>query len=81
MRSALHAKNEQLDPRALNNMPQALLMFDLSARLVISYSRYTEMYGLSPLETTKQGTTFYELVKRRQQTGTFSADPETMSTI
>jgi diguanylate cyclase (GGDEF)-like protein len=71
----LHAKNEQLDA-ALNNMPQALLMFDSTARLVISNNRYNEMYGLSP-GTTKPGTALYDLIKRRQQSGTFSADPET----
>jgi diguanylate cyclase (GGDEF)-like protein len=71
----LKAKNEQLDG-ALSNMPQALLMFDSSTRLVISNSRYNEMFGLSP-DATKPGTTLYELVKRRQQSGTFSADPET----
>lgn len=71
----LHAKNEQLDG-ALSNMPQALLMFDSSARLVISNSRYSEMFGLSS-DATEPGTTLYDLVKRRQQSGTFSADPET----
>ena len=70
----LHAKNEQLDA-ALNNMSQALLMFDSSARLLISNMRYCEMYGLSP-DITKPGSTLYEMVKLRQKSGTFSADPE-----
>jgi diguanylate cyclase (GGDEF)-like protein/PAS domain S-box-containing protein len=70
-----HAKNEQLDA-ALNNMSQALLMFDSSGRLVVSNNRYCAMYGLSP-DDVKPGSSLYELVKLRQKNGTFSADPET----
>ena len=70
----LRAKNEQLDA-ALCNMSQALLMFNSSARLVISNSRYREMYGLS-LDDVKPGSTLYELVKHRQRNGTFFDDPE-----
>ncbi len=69
-----HAKNEQLDA-ALNNMSQALLMFDSSGRLVISNNRYCDMYGLSP-DDVKPGSSLYELFKLRQKNGTFSADPE-----
>ncbi len=43
----LRGQNLRFDA-ALNNMSQALLMFDCSARLVISNHRYAEMYGLSP---------------------------------
>jgi len=70
----LHATNELLSA-ALSNMSQALLMFDSSGRLVISNSRYREMYGLSP-DAAKPGSTLYEMVKLRQKGGTFSADPE-----
>ncbi len=70
----LHATNEKLDA-ALSNMSQALLMFDSSARLVTCNDRYYEMYGLRP-DSAKPGSTLHELVKLRQKSGTFSADPE-----
>src|SRR6202043_408702 len=43
----LRAQNLRFDA-ALNNMSQALLMFDSAARLVISNHRYEEMYALPP---------------------------------
>ncbi|TAK48183.1 MAG: EAL domain-containing protein [Xanthobacteraceae bacterium] len=71
----IHTKNEQLDA-ALGNMPQALLMFDSSARLVIGNSHYQEMYGLSP-DAAKPGSAFLDMVRQLQQGGMFPADPET----
>ncbi len=60
---------------ALNNMSQALLMFDSSARLVICNHRYLEMYGLSP-DAVKPGCTLRELLDYRAKSGTFSDDPD-----
>jgi diguanylate cyclase (GGDEF)-like protein len=70
----LRAQNLRFDA-ALSNMSQALLMFDSSARLVISNRRYEEMYGLSP-EVVKPGSTLRELLEHRKDQGTFSDDPD-----
>jgi diguanylate cyclase (GGDEF)-like protein len=69
----LRAQNLRFDA-ALNNMSQALLMFDSSASLVISNHRYVEMYGLSP-EIVKPGCLLRELLEHRRDNGTFSDDP------
>jgi len=60
---------------AVNNMSQGLLMFDSSARLAIINRRYYEMYGLSP-DIVKPGCTPQDVLRQRQQNGTFSGDPE-----
>jgi diguanylate cyclase (GGDEF)-like protein len=70
----LRAQNLRFDA-ALNNMSQALLMFDSSARLVISNQRYEEMYGLSP-EAVKPGCPLRELLEHRKQNGSFADDPD-----
>jgi diguanylate cyclase (GGDEF)-like protein len=70
----LQAQNFRFDA-ALNNMSQALLMFDSSARLVISNHRYHEMYGLSP-EGAQPGCPLRDLLERRKDSGTFSDDPD-----
>jgi diguanylate cyclase (GGDEF)-like protein/PAS domain S-box-containing protein len=70
----LRAQNLRFDA-ALSNMSQALLMFDSSARLVISNRRYEEMYGLSP-EIVKPGRPLRELLEQRSSNGTFSEDPD-----
>jgi diguanylate cyclase (GGDEF)-like protein len=71
----LRAQNVRFDA-ALNNMSQALLLFDASARLIICNRRYQEMYGLSP-NLIQPGCTLRELLKRRCESGTMSGDPET----
>jgi diguanylate cyclase (GGDEF)-like protein/PAS domain S-box-containing protein len=58
---------------AINNMSQALLMFDASQRLVISNDRYLPMYGLTA-EEVKPGCSIRELLQRRQELGTFSGN-------
>jgi diguanylate cyclase (GGDEF)-like protein len=58
---------------ALNNMSQGLVMFDSSARFVISNQRYLEMYGLSP-EFVRPGCTLREVLDQRVATGSFCAD-------
>ena len=70
----LRAQNLRFDA-ALSNMSQALLMFDASARLVISNRRYEEMYGLSP-EAVQPGRLLRDLLQRRLENGTFSDDPD-----
>jgi diguanylate cyclase (GGDEF)-like protein len=70
----LQAQNFRFDA-ALNNMSQALLMFDSAARLVISNHRYCEMYGLSPA-TAQPGCPLRDLLERRRDSGTFSEDPD-----
>jgi diguanylate cyclase (GGDEF)-like protein len=70
----LRAQNVRFDA-ALNNMSQALLMFDSTARLVISNHRYQEMYALSP-ESVKPGSPLRKLLEHRRDAGTFSDDPD-----
>jgi diguanylate cyclase (GGDEF)-like protein len=70
----LRAQNLRFDA-ALSNMSQALLMFDASARLVISNRRYVEMYRLSP-EVVKPGCLLRDLLQHRLENGTFSDDPD-----
>jgi diguanylate cyclase (GGDEF)-like protein/PAS domain S-box-containing protein len=73
-RQALLTQNMRFDA-AVNNMSQALLMFDSSARLVICNQRYIEMYGLSP-DVVKPGCTLRELLNCRTKSRTFSDDPD-----
>ena len=70
----LRAQNLRFDA-ALNNMSQALLMFDSAARLVISNHRYQEMYGLSA-KVVEPGCHLRELLEHRRNAGTFSDDPD-----
>jgi diguanylate cyclase (GGDEF)-like protein len=58
---------------AVNNMTQGLLLFDSAQRLVISNQRYIDMFGVSPA-VVKPGLTIQELLRHRQETGTFSGD-------
>jgi diguanylate cyclase (GGDEF)-like protein len=80
----LSAQNLRFDA-ALNNMSQALLMFDSAAQLVICNHRYHEMYGLSP-GLARPGVSLQELLEQRRANGTFADDPgeyvdKLMSTI
>ena len=70
----LHAQNLRFDT-ALNNMSQALCMFDTAARLVIHNKRYCEMYGLSPGDI-KPGMVLQDLLGARKAAGTFPGDPD-----
>ncbi len=58
---------------ALNNISQGIVMFDSSARILVSNQRYTEMYGLSS-EAVRPGRTLRELLNLRVATGTFCPD-------
>ena len=68
----LLVQNEHFDA-ALNNMWQALLMFDASGRLLIANQRYYEMYGLSA-NVIKPGSTLRELIEVMQRGGQFIGD-------
>ena len=60
---------------AVNNITQALLMFDPEGRLVLCNDRYREMYGLPP-EKALPGTPLRSLLAYRKELGTFPGDPE-----
>jgi diguanylate cyclase (GGDEF)-like protein len=70
----LRAQNLRFDT-ALNNMSQALLLFDASGRLVIANHRYNEMYDLPP-EAVNPGCTVRDLLEHRIRNGTFPEDLE-----
>ncbi len=70
----LQAQNFRFDA-ALSNMSQALLLFDASARLVISNQRYLDMYGL-PAELVQPGVALVDLLKERKARGSFQGNPE-----
>jgi diguanylate cyclase (GGDEF)-like protein len=53
---------------AIDNMTQGLLLYDSSARLIVSNQRYIEMYALSP-EVVKPGCSFRDLIEYRKKTG------------
>jgi len=65
---------QQLDI-AINNMPQGLLLFDSSERIVVCNRRYIEMYGLSP-DVVKPGCTFRDLLSHRKATGSYIGDAD-----
>jgi diguanylate cyclase (GGDEF)-like protein len=66
----LALEKQRLDT-AVNNMTQGLLFFDSSKRLVICNQRYIDMFGVSR-DVVKPGCTFHELLRHRQETGTFT---------
>ena len=67
--------DEQLFETVLNNMSQAVLMFDSETRLIFCNIRYMEMYGLLP-EFARPGRYLRDLLIQRIQTGTFADDPD-----
>ena len=68
----LSEKSQHLDT-AINNMPQGLLLFDASGRLVICNQQYIDMFGVSP-DIAKPGCHLRDLILHRQQQGTFVGD-------
>jgi methyl-accepting chemotaxis protein len=60
---------------ALDNMSQALCMFDAGQRLVLCNQTYLRMYDLSP-DVVKPGCTLRQLLNYRIKRGAFTADPE-----
>jgi PAS domain S-box-containing protein len=57
----------------VNNMAQALLLFDRSERLVICNKRYVEMFGLSS-ELAKPGCKLRDLIQHRKDNGSLLGD-------
>ena len=70
----LKEQNRRFDA-AINHMSQALQLFDKDARLVICNRRYLDMYGL-PEHSARPGTHLLDLLRARQQNGTFAGQPE-----
>jgi diguanylate cyclase (GGDEF)-like protein/PAS domain S-box-containing protein len=60
---------------AVDNIPQGLVLYDASARIVICNTPYIDMFGLSP-DIAKQGCTMQRLIAHRQETGSFDGDVE-----
>ena len=60
---------------ALNNMTQALCMYDAAGRLVLCNVRFIEMYNLRR-EQLRGGMPMRELLARGADAGTFAGDPE-----
>ena len=58
---------------AVNNIPQGLVLYDASARIVICNQPYIEMFGLSP-DVAKPGCTMQRLIAHRKETGSFDGD-------
>ncbi|MDR3469401.1 MAG: EAL domain-containing protein [Xanthobacteraceae bacterium] len=68
------AARRQLDT-AINNMTQGLVLYDGSARVVLTNRRYIEMYGLSP-DVVRPGCHFFDVMRHRKEVGSFSGDVE-----
>jgi diguanylate cyclase (GGDEF)-like protein/PAS domain S-box-containing protein len=68
----LKAQNLRFEA-AVNNMSQALLMFDNDRKLVVCNDRYRRMYGLSP-DIVKPGCTLRQLLDHRKDVGAFADD-------
>ena len=71
---ALAAERRQLRT-AVDNIPQGLVLYDASARIVVCNQPYIDMFGLSP-DIAKQGCTMQRLIAHRQETGSFDGDVE-----
>jgi diguanylate cyclase (GGDEF)-like protein/PAS domain S-box-containing protein len=69
---ALAAERRQLRT-AVDNIPQGLVLYDASARIVACNQPYVEMFGLSP-DVAKQGCTMQRLIAHRAETGSFDGD-------
>ena len=70
----LVVQNERFDA-TMNNMSQALLMFDASGRLLTCNRSYYEMYGLSP-DVIRPGCALRDLIEERKRSGSFLGDTE-----
>src|SRR2546423_12552719 len=68
----LKEQHRRLDV-AVNNMPQALLLFDGSERLVVCNKRYLQMFGLSS-DVVKTGCKLRDVIQHRKDAGTFFGD-------
>jgi diguanylate cyclase (GGDEF)-like protein len=70
----LAAQNLLIDA-AIDNMPQALVMFDAQGRLMLFNQRYVEMYEFPP-KFVHVGQTLLDLLRYRQSIGVYAGDPE-----
>ena len=70
----LTLEKQRLDT-AVNNIPQGLVLYDASARIIVCNRRYIEMFGLSP-DVAKPGCTMQNLIAHRKETGSFDGDVE-----
>ncbi|HEX3502695.1 MAG TPA: MHYT domain-containing protein [Xanthobacteraceae bacterium] len=59
---------------ALNNLPQGVVMFDESGRLVVCNESYLRMYGLSA-DVVKPGADLMDIVNHRSDLGSLQRDP------
>jgi diguanylate cyclase (GGDEF)-like protein len=58
---------------AVNNIPQGLVLYDASARIITCNKPYLDMFGLSP-DVAKPGCTMQRLIAHRKETGSFDGD-------
>ncbi len=58
---------------AVNNIPQGLVLYDGSARVITCNEPYLEMFGLSP-DVAGPGCTMQRLIAHRKETGSFEGD-------
>ena len=68
----LAAERRQLSI-AVNNIPQGLVLYDASARIIICNQPYLDMFGLSP-DVARPGCTMQRLIEHRKETGSFAGD-------
>jgi diguanylate cyclase (GGDEF)-like protein len=68
----LTAERRQLSI-AVNNIPQGLVLYDASARIIICNQPYLDMFGLSS-DVAKPGCTMQRLIAHRKETGSFDGD-------
>ncbi len=68
----LAAERRQLSI-AVNNIPQGLVLYDASARIIICNQPYVDMFGLSP-DVARPGCTMQRLIAHRKETGSFDGD-------
>ena len=71
---SLAAERRQLRT-AVDNIPQGLVLYDASARIVVCNKPYLDMFGLSA-DVARQGCTMQRLIAHRQETGSFDGDVE-----
>ncbi len=60
---------------AVDNIPQGLVLYDASAKIVVCNKPYIQMFGLSS-DVAKQGCTIQQLIQHRKETGSFDGDVE-----
>ncbi len=73
-REARLAHQNLLIDAAINNMPQALLMYNSDGRLVIYNNRFAEMYDLPP-DMVRPGQLLSDILQYRRTMGTYFRDP------